>query len=81
MVRTSRCFAGTSFQLGGPDTLLGVERFCANLSFADFFFAHFQLCSAAKVFVVSSNPEDTSTLVSEPHDQKGEGAARLFAAD
>jgi hypothetical protein len=81
MVRTSRCFAGISFQLGGPDTLKGVERFRNNLPSANFSFARFQLCSAAKLFVVSSNLEDTSTLVSEPHDQKGEGAARLVAAD
>jgi hypothetical protein len=27
MLRTSRCFAGIFFQLGGPDALPGVERF------------------------------------------------------
>ena len=79
MIRTSRCFAGTSFQLGGPDTLVGVERFRGVLPFADFSFAHFQLCSTAKFPVVSSNLEGSSAFVSEPHDQKGEGAARLAA--
>jgi hypothetical protein len=79
MVRTSRCFAGTSFQLGGPDTLLGVERFRCVLLFADFSFAHFQLCRTAEFSVVSSNREGSSRFVSEPHDQKGEGAARLAA--
>src|SRR5712672_3467825 len=42
MPRTSRCFAGTFLQLGGPHTLLSVEHFPVNLSFADFSFAHFQ---------------------------------------
>jgi len=56
-------FRGISFQLGGPDALMGVERFRCILPFADFFFAQFQLCSTAKVFV----------------DQKGEGAAGLAA--
>jgi hypothetical protein len=63
MVRTSRCFDGISFQLGGPNALMGVERFRCILPFADFFFAQFQLCSTAKFFV----------------DQKGEGAAGLAA--
>jgi len=56
-------FRGISFQLGGPDALMGVERFRCILPFADFFFAQFQLCSTAKFFV----------------DQKGEGAAGLAA--
>jgi hypothetical protein len=59
MVRTSRCFGGISFQLGGPNALMSVERFRCILPFADFFFAQFQLCSTAKFFV----------------DQKGEGEA------
>jgi hypothetical protein len=59
---------------------VGVERFPRILPFADFSFVHFHLCSAAKFFVVSSNLDGTSTLISEPHDQKGEGAARLAAA-
>jgi len=80
MVRTSRCFAGISFQLGGPDALLGVVRFRCNLPFADFSFAHFQLFSAAKVFVVSSNLEATRKCGSQAQAQKGERAARLVAA-
>src|SRR6266436_460826 len=48
MPRTSRCFAGTFLQLGGPDTLLSVVYFPLNLPFADFSFAHFQACSVAK---------------------------------
>src|ERR1700731_4458898 len=74
MVRTSRCFAGTSFQLVGPDTLRGVERF------ADFFFAHFQLCSAAIFYVACFYLEGASTFALAPHYPKGEGAARFVAA-
>jgi hypothetical protein len=80
MVRTSRCFARTSFQLGGPDTLRGVERFRRNLPFADFSFAHFRLCSAAKFFVDYFHLEGTSKFFSKHHVQKGEGATRLAAA-
>jgi hypothetical protein len=80
MVRTSRCFAGISFQLGGPDALLGVARFRCNLPFADFSVAHFQLFSAAKFFAVFSNLEATSKCGSQANDQKGERAARFVAA-
>jgi hypothetical protein len=80
MVRTSRCFAGISFQLGGPDALLGVVRFRCNLPFADFSFAHFQLSSAAKFFVLSSNLEAIGKCGSQANDQKGERAARIIAA-
>jgi hypothetical protein len=80
MIRTSRCFAGSSFQLGRPDTLKGVERFHCNLRFADFSFAHFQLFSAANFFGVSSDLEATSQCGSQVYDQKGERAARLVAA-
>jgi hypothetical protein len=41
MLRTSRCFAGIFFQLGGPDALLGVERYPYQFHFADFLFASF----------------------------------------
>jgi hypothetical protein len=37
MLRTSRCFAGTLFQLGGPAALPSVERFLF-LDLADFSF-------------------------------------------
>jgi hypothetical protein len=80
MVRTSRCFAGIFSQLGGPDTLVGVERFRCNLPFADFSFALFQLYSAANFFVTCLCPEGTSKFALEPHDKKGEGAARSAAA-
>jgi hypothetical protein len=56
-------FRRISFQLGGPNALMGVERFRCILPFADFFFAQFQFRSTAKFFV----------------DQKGEGAAGLAA--
>jgi hypothetical protein len=59
---------------------MDVERFRCNLRFADFSFVRFQLCSAAKFFVGSSNLEATSKCGSQAHDQKGEGAARLLAA-
>jgi hypothetical protein len=59
---------------------MGVEPFRCNLPFADFSFAHFQLFSAAKVFVVSSNLEATSECGSQANDQKGERAARFVAA-
>jgi len=80
MVRTSRCFAGTSFQFGGPDALVGVERFPCNLLFPDFFFAQFRFYSAPKVFVTCFHLEGESKFVLAPHDQKGEGAACLTAA-
>src|SRR6266436_3468678 len=57
MPRTSRCFAGTFLQLGWPDTLLSVEHFPLNLSFADFSFAHFQ--SFFVVNFISANFEAT----------------------
>jgi hypothetical protein len=79
MVRTSRCFAGTSFQLGGPDTLVGVERFPCNLPFADFPFAHFELYSAPKFFVACFYLEGASKFGLALHDPKGEGAARSVA--
>jgi hypothetical protein len=50
MVRTSRCFGGISFQLGGPNALMGVERFRRILPFADFFFAQFQLLFHCEIF-------------------------------
>src|SRR5258705_13350573 len=77
MVRTSRCFAGTSFQFGGPDALVGVERFPCNLLFPDFFFSQFRFYSAPKVFVTCFHLEGASKFVLAPHDQKGEGAAGL----
>jgi len=80
MVRTSRCFVRISFQLGGPDTLRGVERFRRNLPFADFSVAHFQLSFAAIFFVACFHPEGACKFVSQPHIQEGEGAARLVAA-
>src|SRR5712671_2985337 len=69
MPRTSRCFAGTFLQLGGPDTLLSVEHFPLNLSFADFSFAHFLTFSVAKFF--SGNFAATSKCGSPAHDQRG----------
>ncbi len=69
MPRTSRCFAETFLQLGGPDTLLSVERFPLNLPSADFSFAHFQLFSVGKSF--SDNFEATSKCGSQAHDQRG----------
>src|SRR5262249_61486317 len=36
MIRTSRCFAVNSFQLGGSDTLVSVGRSHGNLPFVDF---------------------------------------------
>jgi len=80
MVRTSRCFVGTSFQFGGPDTLGGVERLHRNLHFADFSFAHFQLHFAAIFYVACFYLEGASKFALAPHDQKGEGAARFVAA-
>jgi hypothetical protein len=80
MVRTSRCFNGISFQLGGPHTLRGVERFRSGSSFADFLLASFQLNSAVKFFEPCFHLKGASKFVSEPHDQKGEGAAQLAAS-
>jgi hypothetical protein len=80
MVRTSRCFAGIFSQLGGPDTLVGVERFCGNLPSADFSFALLQINSASDFFVTCFYLEGASKFALESHDQKGEGAARLAAA-
>jgi len=73
MSRTSRCFVGTFFQLGGPDTLVGVERFPRNLPFANFSFAHFQVFSVAKFFLPTSKPlvSVASKCGPEAHDQKG----------
>ena len=79
MVRASRCFAGISFQLGGPDALMGVERFRCNLPFADSF-AHFQLSSTPKFFVTPSDLDATSKCGSNAHYQQGESAALLLAA-
>jgi hypothetical protein len=78
MVRTSRCFAGISFQLGGPHALVGVERFLCHLRFSDFLFARF--FSTAKVFVASSDLETTNQCGSAANGQKGEDAARFVAA-
>ena len=69
MPRTSRCFAETFLQLGGPDTLLSVERFPLNLPFADFSFADFQAFSVAKFF--SDNIEATNKCGSQAHDHRG----------
>jgi hypothetical protein len=59
---------------------MGVERFRCALHFADFSFARFQPFSAAKAFVFSSNLDGTLKCGLAPHDQKGEGTARLLAA-
>jgi hypothetical protein len=48
------------------------------LHFADFSFARFQLFSAAKAFLISSNLDGTILFGLAPHDQ--EGAARLLTA-
>jgi hypothetical protein len=80
MVRTSRCFAGIFFQFGGPDTLVGVERFRCNSPFADFAFARFQLYSAAIFYAACIYLEGASKFALVPHDQKGEGAARSAVA-
>lgn len=77
MVRTSRCFEPEFSQLGGPDTLEGVERLRCNLPFADFSFAFFRLYCAAKVIAVSCNLEGASKFTVD--DPKGEGAASLAA--
>jgi hypothetical protein len=78
MVRTSRCFAGISFQLGGPHAIVSGERLRCYLQFSDFPFARF--FSTAKFFVASSDLEATSKYGSEAHRQKGTEAARLVAA-
>jgi hypothetical protein len=77
MVGASRCFAGISLQLGGPQALVGVERFRCHLRFPDFLFAHF--FSTAKLFVASSNLETTNKSDSTANGQKGEEAARFVA--
>jgi hypothetical protein len=77
MVRTSRCFARISFQLGGPQALAGVERFLCPLRFSDFFFARF--ISTAKVFVASSDLETTNKCGSAANRSEGEEAARFVA--
>jgi hypothetical protein len=78
MVRTSRCIAGISFQLGGPHALVGVERFLCHLRFSDFLFARF--FSTAKLFVASSDLETANKCGSAANSKKGEEAARLVAA-
>jgi hypothetical protein len=78
MVRTSRCFAGISFQLGGPHALVGVEGFHCHLQFANFFFARF--FSTTRFFVASSDLKATNKCGSKPNSQMGEEAARFFAA-
>jgi len=78
MVRTSRCIAGISFQLGGHHALIGVERFLCHLRFSDFLFAHF--FSTAKLFVASSDLETANKCGSAANSQKGEEAARFVAA-
>jgi hypothetical protein len=77
MVRTSRCIAGISFQLGGPHALVGVERFLCHLRFSDFLFARF--FSTGKFFVASSDLETTNKCGSAANSQKGEEAARFVA--
>src|SRR5882762_6314677 len=74
MPRTSRCFAETFLQLGGPDTLLSVEHFPLNLSFADFSFAHFQAFSVANFF--PSNFEATCDCGSPAHNHRGNARRR-----
>ena len=74
MPRTSRCFAETFLQLGGPDTLLSVEHFPLNLSFADFSFAHFQSFSVANFS--SANFEATCDCGSQAHDHRGNARRR-----
>jgi hypothetical protein len=44
MLRTSRCFAGTLLQLGGPDALSSVVRYPYQFRFADFSFARIAPC-------------------------------------
>jgi hypothetical protein len=78
MVRTSRCIAGISFQLGGPHALVGVERFLCHLRFSDFLSARF--FSTAKLFVASSHLETANKCGSAANSKKGEEAARFVAA-
>jgi hypothetical protein len=77
MVRTSRCFAGIFLQLGGPQALVGVERFRCPLRFSDFLFARF--CSTAKFFEPSSDLETTNQCGSAGNGQKREESARFVA--
>jgi hypothetical protein len=80
MVGASRCFASEFLQLGGPETLVSVERLRCALHFADFSSADFPSFSAAKFSVISSNLEATRTVAQSLTIKKGEGAARLLAA-
>jgi len=50
MLRTSRCFAGTLLQLGGPDALSSVVRYPYLFQFADFPFARIALFFRTKFF-------------------------------
>jgi hypothetical protein len=78
MVRTSRCIAGISFQLGGPHALVGVEWFLCHLRFSDFLLTRF--FSTEKFFVASPDRKTTNKCGSEANGQKGEEAARFIAA-
>ena len=68
MLRTSRCFAGTLLQLGGPDALLGVERYPYEFHCTDFSFAVTQaptcngICdSGPKLFATAKRPSLLAT--------------------
>ncbi len=50
MLRTSRCFAGTLLQLGGPDALSSVVRYPYQVQFADRSFARIAPFSRIKLF-------------------------------
>jgi hypothetical protein len=80
MLRTSRCFAGRLFQLGGPDALLSVTRHPYQFRFADFSFAPTQ----ALVFnaVCQSGPSwyATTQWSTELNLRNRENLAAQFAA-
>jgi hypothetical protein len=79
MVRTSRCFVGISFQLGGPNALRSRERFLRSLHLADFFFTYWQLCFAAQSLAALFDLGTSRERGPKAYDPKGEGAA-CFAA-
>jgi protoheme ferro-lyase len=83
MLRTSRCFGGIFLQLGGPEALLGAERYLCEFHFADFSSARITLSYLTKFLFTTRarkvERRDAAIAGNSAHNPKGNPAAQFAA--
>jgi hypothetical protein len=80
MLRTSRCYAGRFFQLGGPEALFSVARHPYQFCFADFSFAPTQALVSNAICQSGLQWFATTPWSTEHNLRKRENLAAQFAA-